>query len=275
MIDDSAQNFYEFESFQLDVRRRLLFKEDRPVRITPKAFDILLSLVKSGGRVISKDEMMSSIWPDCFVEEGNLAQNIFLLRRIFGERKNEHKFIITIPGVGYRFAPYVRESTSPSIVPRITALDQQKVSSIAVLPLRALSHNETDEALGVAISDALVIRLCRLRLFKIVPTFSVMRLADGYQDSRKAEGDLKVNALLDGLYQREGDRLRLSVQLIRAGDGTMLWGDKFDAEITNLFALEDAISDEVAKALAQRLSGDQPRLAVVPARARPSVRRCS
>lgn len=275
MIDDSPQNFYEFESFKLDVRRRLLFKEGRPVRITPKAFDILLGLVKSGGRVVSKDEMMSSIWPDCFVEEGNLAQNIFLLRRIFGEGKNEHKFIITMPGVGYRFAPNVRESTSASTLPRITPLDQQEVSSIAVLPLRSLLHDETDSALGIAIADALTIRLCRLRLFKIVPTFSGLRLADSDQHRPKAKADLKVDALLDGLYQREGEKLRVSIQLIRAADGIMLWADQFDGEFTTLFALEDAISDEVAKALAQRLSGEQPRLAVVPDRTRSTARRCS
>ena len=275
MINDSPQNIYEFESFRLDVRRRLLFKEGRPVRITPKAFDILLGLVKSGGRVVSKDEMMSTIWPDCFVEEGNLAQNIFLLRRIFGERKNEHKFIITIPGVGYRFAPYVRESTGASSIPRITASDQQKVTSIAVLPLRSLSDNETDSALGVGIADALIIRLCRLRLFKILPTFSGLRVAASDQDWPKAKGDLKVDALLDGLCQREGEKLRVSIQLIRADDGIMLWADQFDGEFTTLFALEDAISDEVADALAQRLSGDQPRLAVVPDRRRSTARRCS
>lgn len=275
MINDSAQNFYEFESFQLDVRRRLLFKEGRPVRITPKSFDILLGLVRSGGRVVSKDEMMSTIWPDCFVEEGNLAQNIFLLRRIFGERKNEHKFIITMPGVGYRFAPYVRESTSASMPSRVTTLDQQKVNSIAVLPLRSLSHNERDSALGIAIADALIIRLCRLRLFKIVATFSGLRLAESDQYRARAKDDLKVDALLDGLYQREGEKLRVSIQLIRAGDGIMLWADQFDGEFTTLFALEDAISEEVAKALAQRLSGDQPRLAVVPDCTRSTARRCS
>lgn len=276
MINESSQSFYEFESFQIDVRRRLLLKEGRAVRITPKAFDILLSLVQSGGRVVSKDEMLSTIWPDCFVEEGNLAQNIFLLRRIFGERKNEHKFIITIPGVGYRFAPQVRESMSGSMVSRIAAFEEQRVSSVAVLPLRALSQSDTDVALGVAIADALIVRLCRLKLFKVVPTSSVLRLAERYQDRQKAEGEWKVDALLDGLYQREGEKLRVSIQLIRAGDGTMLWAEKFDGEFTTLFALEDSISEEVTRALAQRLSGsDPPRLSVVPDPRKPVVRRCS
>jgi len=146
---------------------------------------------------------------------------------------------------------------------------------MAVLPLRSLLQNETDSALGVAIADALIVRLCRLRLFKIVPTFSGLQLAESNQYRWKPEGELKVDALLDGLYQREGEKLRVSIQLIRASDGIMLWADQFDGEFTSLFALEDAISDEVAEALAQRLSGDQPRLAVVPDRTRGSARRCS
>jgi len=181
----SDSEIYEFDSFQLDVRRRLLMREGQPVPVTPKAFDILLALVRSGGRVLSKDEMMNTAWPDCFVEEANLAQNIFLLRRILGERKNEHKFIITIPGVGYRFAPYVVESA-----------------------------------------------------------------ADPAQ--------LRVAASVDS------EQFRISVQLVLtgAGAGTTLWAQEFDAQC--LFQLQDALSEQVANALAERLQGlRQPRLSVV------------
>ena len=105
--------------------------------------------------------------------------------------------------------------------------------------------------------------------------FSGLRLAESDPHRSKANGDLKVDALLDGLYQREGEKLRVSIQLIRSDDGVMLWADQFDGEFTTLFALEDAISDEVVKALVQRLSGDQPRLTVVPDRRRSTARRCS
>ena len=137
MLNESAKNFYEFDSFQVDARRRLLFHEGRPVRVTPKAFDILLALVRSGGRVISKDELMTIIWPNCFVEESNLAQSIFLLRRVLGERKNEHKYIITIPGVGYRFAPYVRESAVSPSIRKVASGGDQKITCIAVLPFKS------------------------------------------------------------------------------------------------------------------------------------------
>jgi DNA-binding winged helix-turn-helix (wHTH) protein len=202
MFDDPVKDFYEFESFQVDARRRLLFHEGRPVHVTPKAFDILLGLVRSGGRVISKDELMTTIWPNCFVEDGNLAQNIFLLRRALGERKNEHKYIITIPGVGYRFAPYVRESgVSPAI--------------------------------------------------------------------RKVAAGNDRN-------QREGEHLRLSMQLVGVASGTMLWAADFDVDLTNLFALQDSLSEQVANALAEKLgSFDQPRLSVVRQSRKANLRRCS
>jgi len=195
MLNDSAKDIYEFDTFHVDARRRLLFNEGRPVHVTPKAFDILLGLVRSGGRVISKDELMTTIWPNCFVEEGNLAQNIFLLRRVLGERKNEHKYIITIPGVGYRFAPYVRESAvSPAI---------RKVAA-------PVGH------------------------------------------------------------------LRLSVQLVDVAGGAMLWAANFDVELTNLFALQDSLSEQVANALAEKLgSFDQPRLSVVRQSRKANLRRCS
>jgi DNA-binding winged helix-turn-helix (wHTH) protein len=276
MVNDSAKNFYEFDSFQIDVRRRLLLHEGRPVRVTPKAFDILLGLVQSGGRVISKDEMMTTIWPNCFVEEGNLAQNIFLLRRVLGERKNEHKYIITIPGVGYRFAPYVRESAVNPAIRKVATGADQKITRIAVLPLKSISQNEMDPSFGIGMADALITKLCNLKFVKVIPTSAVLRLVEPSQTSWLAASDLEIDALLDGLYQREGERLRVSVQLVRAGEGTMLWAGQFDAEFTNLFALQDSLSDQVAKALAEKLGSlEQPRLSVVRQSRKADLLRCS
>jgi len=276
MLNELAKNFYEFDSFQLDARRRLLFQEGRPVHVTPKAFDILLGLVRSGGRVISKDELMTTVWPNCFVEEGNLAQNIFLLRRVLGERKNEHKYIITIPGVGYRFAPYVRESVvSPAIRKDVPGGDQ-KITCIAVLPFKSISKNEMDPAFGIGMADALITKLCNLKFVKVMPTSTILRLVEPSQTSWLAASDPEIDAVLDGLYQREGEHLRLSVQLVGATNGTMLWADKFDAESTNLFALQDSLSEQVAKAVAQKLGSlDQPRLSVVRQSRKTTLRRCS
>jgi len=276
MLDDAAKNFYEFDSFQVDARRRLLFHEGRPVRVTPKAFDILLGLVRSGGRVISKDELMTTIWPNCFVEEGNLAQNIFLLRRVLGECKHEHKYIITIPGVGYRFAPYVRESAVGPTLRKVTSGGDQKITCIAVLPFKFISQHEMDPSFGLGMADALITKLCNLKFVKVMPTSTILKLA---QTPRLAVSELEIDAVLDGLYQREREHLRLSVQLVGAASGTMLWAANFDAELTNLFALQDSLSEQVANALAEKLGSlcslDQPRLSVVRESRKADLRRCS
>lgn len=276
MMNESANNFYEFDSFQMDVRRRLLFQHGRPVRVTPKAFEILLELVRSGGRVISKDELITTVWPNCFVEEGNLAQNIFLLRRILGERRNEHKFIVTIPGVGYRFAPFVRQSAVRPLIRKRADRTDRNISCIAVLPLKPICQNEMDPSLGVGIADALITKLCNLKLVKVMPTSTVLQLVEPGQNAWLAASELEIDALVDGLYQREGEHLRVSVQLIRVGDGTMLWGDKFDVEFTSLFALQDSLSDRVANALAEKLDSlEPPRLSVVQYRRKTTLQRCS
>ena len=279
MMNEAVDHFYEFDFFQVDTRRRLLFREGRPIRVTPKAFEILLELVQSSGRVITKDELMTTVWPNCFVEEGNLAQNIFLLRRVLGERKNEHKFIITIPGVGYRFAPHVRQSSaSPSAslaIRKVPTASDQRITSIAVLPLKPLSQNEMEPSLGVGIADAVITKLCNLRSVRVMPTSAVLSLVEA-QNLWCGRCDLEVDALLDGLYQRDGEHLRVSVQLIRAREGTMVWADKFDTEFTSLFELQDSLSEQVARALAEKLSSlESPRLSVVqPNRKAPRLQRC-
>jgi DNA-binding winged helix-turn-helix (wHTH) protein/Tol biopolymer transport system component len=103
------KHFYEFDSFRIDVEERLLLREGRPVQLTPKAFDILLKLVESSGRVLEKDALMKEVWPDTFVEEANLVNNISLLRKVLGEDSTGGGYIQTVPRRGYRFVAGVKE----------------------------------------------------------------------------------------------------------------------------------------------------------------------
>src|SRR5215203_356662 len=100
---------YEFDEFRVDAAKRLLTKGDgEQIPLTPKVFETLLYLVRHAGKVIEKDELMREIWTDSVVEENNLNQNISILRRVFGEKPGEQRFIVTIAGHGYRFVPEVR-----------------------------------------------------------------------------------------------------------------------------------------------------------------------
>ena len=101
--------FYDFDSFRIDVGKRLLLKSDgQPVPLTPKAFDTLLYLVQHSGRLLDKNELLRAVWPDATVEENNLNQHISTLRRVLGDRRDEHRYIVTAPGRGYRFASEVK-----------------------------------------------------------------------------------------------------------------------------------------------------------------------
>lgn len=108
LMASQAKQLYEFEQFRLDPQERLLLRDGEPVPLTPKAFDTLLALVENSGRLLEKEELMRRLWPDSFVEEGSLAQNVSLLRRALGERSEGQKFIETVPRRGYRFLASVR-----------------------------------------------------------------------------------------------------------------------------------------------------------------------
>src|SRR5687767_15567343 len=85
------------------VRRQLVDPDGAPVQLMPKAIETLVHLVLNAGQTVSKDELLRTVWPNAVVEENNLTQNISALRRAFGEKLGEHRFIVTIPGQGYRF----------------------------------------------------------------------------------------------------------------------------------------------------------------------------
>ena len=120
-MEPPNSQIYKFGDFQIDVGRRLLFKgQNENLTLTPKVFDTLLYLLERRGEVVEKDELLSAVWPDTVVEENNLSQNISVLRRTLGEKKAEHRFIVTIPGRGYKFVAEARE-----IVPESNRVDEQ------------------------------------------------------------------------------------------------------------------------------------------------------
>jgi Tol biopolymer transport system component/DNA-binding winged helix-turn-helix (wHTH) protein len=100
---------YEFGEFTLDVGRRVLRRAGEPVVLAPKVFETLLALVESGGRTVTRDELLDRVWGDAAVEEGGLSRNISILRKTLGEKRDEHHYIVTVPGRGYQFAAAVRE----------------------------------------------------------------------------------------------------------------------------------------------------------------------
>lgn len=123
-----TNNLFEFDRFRLDAIRRLLFSQGQPIPLTSKAFDTLLVLVRNRDRVVEKQELLKTIWPDSFVEESNLAQHISALRKALGDQPGENRFIATVPGRGYRF---VGEVTVPA-EPRTQVIERRTTTEMVI-----------------------------------------------------------------------------------------------------------------------------------------------
>jgi len=131
--------------------------------------------------------------------------------------------------------------------------------SIAVLPFKTLSHEENrDEFLGMGMADAIITKLSNVGGVVVRPTSSVIKYFDGEQSAALAGHELDVAYVLDGRIQRVGERVRVTVQLVRTRDAAPLWAGKFDEQFTDFFAVEDSVSEQVAQALLPHLMGDEP-----------------
>jgi TolB-like protein/DNA-binding winged helix-turn-helix (wHTH) protein/Flp pilus assembly protein TadD len=344
-MSNQIKHFYEYGPFRLDPVKRILLKDGAPVSLTPKVFDTLVFFVQNNGRLLEKDELMRTLWPDSFVEETNLAVNISILRKALGESPNEHRYIVTIPGRGYRFVADVREvrdeivepvaedpnspiisgdekseesevnqqieseerketekedkekedkekeelkrGPSPTPVPlpsyryvafRILALavligvigialyrwssnNIKENTTMAVLPFKPLGANGPDDQyLGMGMTDALITKLSNIRQISILPT-SAVRKYDGKQPDPVGMGrELGVDSILEGSIQRADDKVRITVQLINVRDGSSLWADRFEEKFTDIFTVQDLISERVAGALTLKLSDEEERL---------------
>jgi DNA-binding winged helix-turn-helix (wHTH) protein/Flp pilus assembly protein TadD len=251
---------YEFGPFHLDTAERRLLRERQLVPLTPKTYDILLLLVRNSGHMLDKDEMMKELWPDAFVEEGNLARYISILRKILGRNESGHQYIETVPKRGYRFVAQVNESQIDGA--ETTVIHQNFAStlgSIAVLPFSMIGAEPDDEYLGLGIADALITRLSNIRKLVMRPTSAVRKYLSHEQGLIELGQKLSVDAVLEGSVQRRGEYIRITVQLVSVRSETTLWAEKFNEKFTDIFAVEDSISEQVAGALILKLTSEDKR----------------
>jgi len=251
-MGDPPSHIYEFDDFRLDVGERLLLRRGEPVALTPRVLDTLLYLVRNHGRVLEKNELMSEIWPDAVVEENNLNQNISTLRRLFGERRGENRYIVTIPGRGYRFAAQVTESVRSS-----DALHLQALQTIAVLPFANISADPENAYFCEGLAEELLNALSRIDGIKVAARTSAFALGGKNASINEVGLALGVKSILQGSVRRSGNRLRITAQLVNASDGYHLWSERYDREMRDIFDVQDEITLAVVNALRVQLLGDE------------------
>jgi TolB-like protein/Flp pilus assembly protein TadD len=238
--------FYDFGKFRLDIENKELLRDGETIPLNHKAFDVLLFLVRHSGQIARKEDIIESVWSDRFVEESNLTQHIYTLRKILDAGPGSEPFIKTIPKTGYRFTARVFAHSRNG---------KSEGKTIAVLPFKPLMHSEQDEKLGLGIADAVITKLTKLRQVAVRPTGSVFRYLQQPPVSAVAAGhELGVDTVLEGTIQRESGRIRLTAQLISVSEGKTLWAESFNEDSADIFTMQDAISERVARLLTINLT---------------------
>jgi serine/threonine-protein kinase len=242
-----APEMLRFGPFRLDAAKRVLWRGDEVVALAPRALDLLVALAEQQGDVVPKQTLMDRVWPGTFVEEANLSVNVSALRKALGSQADGRPYIETLARRGYRLAVPVRAAVA-------------RPPSLAVLPFKRFSSAPEDEYLAVGLADALITRLSRLGRLAVRPTSAVLKYSAPGVDPQEVARALQVDAVVDGTLQRDGSRLRIGVQLVPAqGDGAT-WSHTFEEEVTGLFAVQDAMAEQVARALALELREPEKRL---------------
>lgn len=169
-MNSPPAHIYEFGDFRLDVEKRLLWREDEPVPLTSRVFETLLYMVEHHDTVLDKERLMEAVWPDSIVEENNLTQNISTLRRVFGETPGSHRFIVTVPGRGYRFVAEVRlreaaAGPEPQRIPE-TAIEPAETETERVASVSQPNHPAASRSFRlILLATAAVLALSVAALF--------------------------------------------------------------------------------------------------------------
>jgi len=259
---------YEFGTFRVDADSRILLRDAKPVPLMPKAFDLLLVLIQNRGRVLDRDRLMSEVWPNTHVENTNLNVNLSMLRKVLGEKPRDHRYIVTIPGKGYKFVaavkvPENRRHWRASSAKLLTFAEEIRKKWIAVLPFSWVGRRPGDGWLALGITDSLTVDLARIPQLRVQLTDRAVGWTARRRSIVATERKGDVDYLLQGRIQRLDGKIRVTVQLISARNSQLLWARKFDGMITNGFSLQDSISAETTREISKILEMRTPRALAV------------
>jgi DNA-binding winged helix-turn-helix (wHTH) protein/TolB-like protein len=326
----SPRHCYEFGPFRLDPAERQLLRAGQVVPLTPKVFDTLLLFAENCNLLLTKDKMIKQLWPDSFVEEGNLAQNVSMLRRALGEQSNGKPYIETVPKRGYRFTAEVRlcveespgesafssssaersgeydrgasqsielmpacgppaglgesitsglNGAKPSVTPSLTALARRGMRGaiwtvlalivigsggylifrflspsrpeaklrLAVLPFRNVGPDKSADFLSFSLADEVITRLNYISALTVRPSAYVQKYTNREIDPEQVAGELKVDKLLISTFVKEGDELRINLQLVDVAGREALWSEPLNLKYDKLTTVRDRVTQAVVR----------------------------
>lgn len=255
-----------FADHVLDVDLRELTRGGEGIAVEPQVFDLLIYLVENRERVVSKDDLIETIWDGRIVSESTLTSRINAARKAVGDSGKDQAVIRTIARKGFRFVGDVQVHQDGSEVPidrqpppgpaieptrhQLPALDRP---AIAVLPFVNISGEPEQEYFSEGISEDIITALSKLRWFYVIARNSSFIYRGKSVHHRQIGEELGVGYVVEGSVRKDGDHVRITAQLVDVATGSHLWAERYDRSLADVFAVQDEITQAVVAAIEPHL----------------------
>jgi adenylate cyclase len=247
-----------FEEYALDIDRRELHRGADVVSVAPQVFDLLDYLIRNRERVVSKDDLISAIWNGRIVSDAALTTRLNAARSAIGDSGEEQRLIKTLPRKGFRFVGAVHETNRPTGTAILSdspmesseaALPLPDKPSIAVLPFQNMSGDPEQEYFADGMVEEIITALSRFKSLFVVARNSSFTFKGRAVDVKEVGRRLGVRYVLEGSVRKASGKVRIMGQLIDAETGAHIWADRFERDLTDVFALQDEVTVAVVSAI--------------------------
>jgi TolB-like protein/Tfp pilus assembly protein PilF len=259
---------YLFEKYTFDTDRRELRREAEVVSIAPQVFDLLDCLIRNRQRVVSKDDLIATVWKGRIVSDAALTTRLNAARSAIGDTGEKQYLIKTLPRKGFRFVGAVQEDEeralelagSAALSGAVTLIQTSAPRlSIVVLPFANLSGDPEQDYFVDGVTESLTTDLSRISGAFVIGRHTAFTYKGEARDLKKIGRELNVRYVLEGSVQRSGKRFRVSVQLIDAETANHIWAERFDKPVADLFDMQDEIVSRLANTLNTQLVAAEAR----------------
>src|SRR3984885_7682007 len=253
---------FSFGDYDIDVERRELRRAKAPVHVEPQVFALLVYLVNNRDRVVSKDDLIASVWGGRIVSDSTLTSRINAVRNAVGDSGEDKKLIRTIARKGFRFVGAVHmqpggEEPAHFINPPPNEIQEQSRPAlplpdrpaIAVLPFINMSGDSEQEYFSDGISEDIITALSKLRWFFVIARNSSFIYKGKAVHMKQVAEELGVGYVVEGSVRKAGNSVRITVQLNDVATGSHIWAERYDRSIADVFAVQDEITEAIVAAI--------------------------
>jgi TolB-like protein len=253
---------FHFADHSLDADRRELRRGSESIAVEPQVFDLLIYLLQNRHRVVSKDDLIASVWEGRIVSDSTLTSRINGARKAIGDSGEDQKLIRTVARKGFRFVgavglePLDNEPAHPDGLPPAQAREQNQPAlplpdrpAIAVLPFSNMSGDPEQEYFSDGISEDIITALSKVRWFFVIARNSSFVYKGKAVHMKQVAEELGVGYVVEGSVRKGGDRLRISAQLNNVATGSHIWAERYDRNLGDVFAVQDEITEAIVAAI--------------------------